>query len=285
MGSLRARIAAAAIVCAMASTASAQPTDPYGPSDPTSGRGPKTEDRSPSSPRDTSTALRDANAAAAAGDWAVVAQLVDPLFSRQLPKTELAEAHRLAGLAAFAQQRATDAEAHFVAYLKTDLDATLDPAVYPPDVVTFFLDVRKRHEAELRALRPTTKRHMVLNVLPTVGQFQNGERTKGIVLGAMMGTFLVANVTSYLILDSWCSKTSLNGHDGATCDDSSNHVKGAQRLQALNTASGIALIATYVFGVYDGVTHYRRRTHEIAVQPYVTTPIGGGSVLGLTGSF
>src|SRR6185295_19835054 len=105
--------------------------------------------------------------------------LVDPLLRQQLPPGDLAEAHRLAGIAAFFAQRNTDAETHFLAYLRIDLDGRLDPALYPPDVVAFFNDVASRHAAELRAQRAALpKRSWWLTLLPPLGQRQNGDRTK-----------------------------------------------------------------------------------------------------------
>src|SRR5438874_7564024 len=103
----------------------------------------------PASPQviEPSVALRDANAAAIAGDWQRVGELVDPLLVHALSPADVAEAHRLAGLAAFFQHRSADAETHFLAYLRLDLDARLDPALVPPEAVTFFDAVRARHAA------------------------------------------------------------------------------------------------------------------------------------------
>src|SRR4051812_33899555 len=91
---------------------------------------------------DPALALREANAAAPAGDWARVTAFVQPLLARQLDRADLAEAHRLAGIAALLAQPADHgaAEQHFIAYLRVDLDAPLDPALYPPEVVNFFND-------------------------------------------------------------------------------------------------------------------------------------------------
>ncbi|MGE5184146.1 MAG: hypothetical protein ACM31C_18880 [Acidobacteriota bacterium] len=239
--------------------ASAQPLDPYAPVDPT-------------------TALHDANAAATAGDWARVATLVDPLLATQLARADLAEAHRLAGLAAYFANRRAEAEAHFVAYLKLDLDGHLDPALVPPEAVTFFDDVKARHAAELRALRPRPKRYFVLNFVPMAAQFQNGERAKGIVLGSMIGALAITNITSYLVLRSWCSSSDL------TCDTPANHVHAAMSLRAANIMSGVGLIATYLYGVYDGVVGYRRRTHEQLIAPYATASNDGIGV-GIIGAF
>jgi hypothetical protein len=79
--------------------------------------------------RAPSDVLRDGNTAALAGDWQRVADLVDPLLREQLPVADLAEAHRLAGIAAFFAQRAASAEQHFVTYLRIEPDGRLDPAL------------------------------------------------------------------------------------------------------------------------------------------------------------
>jgi len=225
--------------------------------------------------------LATANAAAAAGDWPRVDALVTPMLRRSLGPTHLGEAHRLAGLAAYFQQRLPAAEAHFVEYLKLELDGRLDPAVYPPDVVTFFQDVQVRHAAELRARRPKQKRYWLLNLIPPGGQIQNGERTKAIVIGSLVGGFAVANLSTYFILRSWCRSATGSGGTSATCDDGKDRSSTAAQLRGMNIFSGIGLIVMYVYGVYDGVSGYRRRSEKL---PFVT-PTSGGGVVGIGGSF
>ena len=219
-----------------------------------------------------------ANAAATTGDWGRVTALVTPLLTRPLEAADLGEAHRLAGLAAFFANRHQEAEEHFVAYLHVDLDGHLDPALYPPEVVGFFDEVRARHAAELHALRPRTKRYFILNFVPTAGQFQNGDTTKGWIIGSLFGAFVITNITTYFVLRSWC-------HDsGSTCDNSGvDHFHAAQQLAGLNFAAGAGLILTYVYGVYDGVTKYRRQTREQTFAPYAT-PTNNGGVVGVVGS-
>lgn len=245
---------------------------------------------SPAQPAPTTSAvLRDGNAAAVAGDWPRVAQLVDSLLRRALPPADLAEAHRLAGLAAFFQQRTADAETHFLSYLRIDLDGRLDPALYPPDVVAYFNDVASRHAAELRALRSLhvrPRRSWVYNLVPPAGQFQNGERTKGYVVAGLLGTFLVANLTTYYFLRSWCDHTEGVGGGGLTCSDGPaghDRTATAERLRPYNIASGIGFLITYAYGVYDGVHGYRKQSRD-ALQPFVT---GGADsrVFGITGTF
>ena len=227
----------------------------------------------------TSQALREGNTAATAGDWQKVEQLVAPLFALKLAKADLAEAHRLAGIAAFFLHRA-DAEAHFLAYMKLDLDGRLDPALYPPDVVAYFGEIHSKHDADLRALRPTQRRSWLLNLIPPGGQIQNGDRVKAYVVGGLIGTMLVTNITSYLVLRSWCSHTQGTGGSAATCDEGGNHYHAASILRPLNIATGVGFILAYAYGVYDGVQGYRRHT-EPSVQPFVA-PTG---VVGIEGRF
>jgi hypothetical protein len=226
--------------------------------------------------------LREANSAATAGDWGRVAAYVDPLLVRQLDATDLAEAHRLAGLAAYFQNRRGDAEFHFLAYLKSDLDAHLDPALYPPEVVRFFDDVRANHAAELRARRPKSKRYMILNFLPPFGQLQNGDSTKGIVISGLLGAFALTNVTSLLLVRSWCTQVTGPGGQSYSCED--QHVHGAGTARGLIILSGAGLLFTYVYGVYDGVSKYRRQTREQSFAPFAT-PTNTGALVGVMGSF
>ena len=161
-------------------------------------------------PGDPATALRDANAAATAGEWDRVAATVDPLLAHQLGRADLAEAHRLAGLAAFFHQDRDAAEFHFLAYLRLDLQGHLDPALYPPEVTSFFDEVRARHAAELRARASKTKRYWYVAPLPVASQLQNGDKTKGIVIGSLLGALAITNITSYLVLRSWCHNPGLD---------------------------------------------------------------------------
>ena len=228
---------------------------------------------------DPAATLRDANAAATAGDWARVETLVAGLLapSAELAGPDRAEAERLAGLAAFFQHRNADAEIYFVAYLKLDLDGHLDPSLYPPEVVNFFNEVRARHAGELHAVRPQPKRYWPLALLPPVAQFQNGERVKGIVVGSLLGAFLATNITTYFVLRSWCH------NPGDTCDASgTNHYRGAETLTGVNALTGVGFILTYAYGVWDGVRGYRRRSIELA--PYMNASSDVTS-FGLAGAF
>jgi hypothetical protein len=235
----------------------------------------------------TSEVLREGNAAALAGDWHHLAQLVAPLFGRPLASADLGEAHRLAGIAAFFESRRDAAESHFVAYLRVDLDGRLDPALYPPEVVAFCNDVASRHAAELRALRKRPSRTWLLTLVPPLGQLQNGERTKAYVIGGVLGAFLVVNITTYAYLRSWCNHTEGTAGGAYTCQDGpggQDRTQQANQLRPYNLASGVGALLTYAYGVYDGARGYHRRSRELAIQPFVTTS-QGSAVLGVAGSF
>lgn len=241
----------------------------------------------------TAAALREANAAATAGDWGRVEALTEPLLAGPraaedatgagLAPADRAEAHRLAGLAAFFAQRRAEAEHHLVAWLAVVVDGRLDPALYPPEVVQFLDDVRVRRAGELRARRPAPRRYWWLNLVPPGGQLQNRERTKAYVVGGALGGLAIANLGSYLMLRAWCRGVSGRTGDSATCDDDGDHAGSAQVLRAVNVVAGVGLILTYAYGVYDGASGYRRQRRE-RMQPAIA-PVAGGGVVGIAGSW
>jgi hypothetical protein len=232
----------------------------------------------PGGPADS---LRAANDAASSGDWQRVDALVRPLLAQQLDRADLAEAHRLAGIAAlYAEPPRKDiAEEHFVTYLRLDYDGHLDPALYPPEVVGFFNDVRARHAAELKAARPK-KRYFALNLVPAAGQFQNGERTKGWIIGGLFVSTAIANITTWALQRSWCTRVERD-YASQVCD---GHVDGARIARTIQITSGIGLIVTYVYGVYDGIRGYRRESRERALMPYAS-PVDAGGVVGVRMKF
>jgi hypothetical protein len=231
-------------------------------------------------------ALREGNDAAQAGDWSTVGQLMDPLLRAQLPPADLAEAHRLAGLAAYYQGRRLDAETQFVAYLRIDIDGQLDPALYAPDVITFFTGIKAKYSAELRARRPKgKKRYWIVAPLPVASQIQNGDTTKAIVIGSALGVFLAANVTSAIVLSRWCRRVSGEGGSSMTCDEGGDHYGSAPTWRTINAVGGVGAILSAAYGVYDGVKNYRRLSREASTQPFVSSTARGDALFGIAGSF
>lgn len=220
--------------------------------------------------------LRAGNEAAVAGDWDRVSALVGPVLDRQLAPADLAEAHRLAGLAEFFRGDRASAEIHFLAYLRIDLDGGLDAALYPPEVIVFFTDVKTKYAAELRARRPKARRYLFVSPIPVASQFQNGQRTKGIVLASTLVILGGTNVISYGLLHKWCDAD-------RTCDARGDHTTAASRARVVNIVSGIGLLVSVAYGVIDGATGYRRVSRE-RTQPIAFSD-GTGAFVGLAGSF
>lgn len=223
---------------------------------------------------DPAATLAAAQDALAAGDYDRAAQLAGAVASReQAAKTDFAEAHRLLGLAWFFLGDHARAEAELLAYLRLDLDGRLDPSLVPPEAVTFFEDVRSRHAAELRKLRPRQRRYAILNLVPPGGQIQNREHGKAWTVGGLEVALAATHLTTYFLLRSWCGRADF------TCTDGDVDVTDkARKVRTVNYAAGIALIGVYVYGVLDGYRGYRRHGRERA-EPVVMS-VEGGAVIG-----
>jgi hypothetical protein len=229
--------------------------------------------------------LRAANAAATAGNWQLVAEYINPLVYLRQPQplstADLAEANRLAGLAAFFLQQLPAADARFLDYLRLDPDAHLDPALYPPEAVSHFEEIRARHAAEMRVRRARGKRYWFASPIPFLGQYFNGDHVKAYVTGGVALAFLATNIATYFVLQHYCNDA------GSTCDaDGTNHTRAARDLQTINIAAGIGLIGTVAYSIYDGIAGYRRatRAEELELQPFAS-PTTNGAMFGVGGRF
>lgn len=199
--------------------------------------------------------LRDAAAALDAGAHQRAADLARGVVANpDVPATDRAEAWRLYGLASFFLEQHGAAEEAFLAYLKLDVDARLDPALVPPEAIVFFEDVRARHAAELRKYRPgpERRRYWALNLLPPAGQFQNRQPVKGWVLASAGGLALATNVGTYLVLRSWCDERT-----GVCKSGDESRAGPARTLRTVNTVSGMLFLGAIAYGVYDGFRNFR----------------------------
>jgi hypothetical protein len=191
------------------------------------------------------------------------------------PDPTRAEANRIYGLALFQLGLRTEAETALLAYLKLDPDAHLDPALVPPEALVFFEDVRARHQGEIirHKPRPPRKRYWLLNLVPPLGQWQNGQTTKAWILGTTELVLLGANIGTYIALSSMCDESDF------TCSSDSAGV-----LKTINLVSGVAFVGVYLYGVYDGFRGYARP--RVDERPIVTlAPTDDGLLFVLGGSF
>ena len=135
---------------------------------------------------------------------------------------------------------------------------------------------KSKYSAELRARRPQQKRYVVIAPIPVASQFQNGQRTKGILLASALVVLGGTNLVSFSLLDRWCD-------EDRTCDARGDHTNAASRARVVNIVSGIGFLLTAGYGVIDGVWGYRRASRE-RMRPLVFAD-GKGALLGLSGSF
>jgi len=208
--------------------------------------------------------LGAANSALTDGEYKKAADIAGAMIGRSLSLSDLAEAYRVYGLALFFLERRTESEAALLEYLKLDADGNFDPTLVPPEAIVFFENVRARHAADLRALRPKPKRkrYRFVNLLPPIGQFQNGDLGKGWAI-AITGTLLIAtNATTLLVYRDWCDS------DDGTCDGGetggTDRTSAAKIIRRVNLASAFALVGLYTYGVIDGYVGYGRESKELA---------------------
>jgi hypothetical protein len=227
----------------------------------------------------TSAQLRRASSSLARGEYKKAARTAGGLTRASwIERQDRAEAYRIYGLALFFLDRRKQAEKALLAYLKLEPNAHLDPTQAPPEALVFFADVRSRNAAIIAASRPKPKRKMYwyLNLVPPFGQFQNRHRGKGWVI-AVGGTLSLAmNVTTFLVLRSWCDQST----GVCTREDS------ARKLEVVNLVSGAAALGLFAYGVLDGFHHYRRiRKQERRGLQLGIVPERGGARLTLGARF
>jgi hypothetical protein len=227
--------------------------------------------------QDVNRDLQGAAAALLQADYAGARALAAPWAARpDLPPAEAAEAQRIAGLAAYALGDREPAEAAVLAYLQLVPDAHLDPALYPPELVVFLEDVRTRHAGELLLAKPRPKRRksFFVNLVPPLGQLQNGDRARAWVFGSLEVALLATNVGTYAALRADCA-------DDQTCHDPGR----ARTLRTVNLVAAGLLAGVWVAGVVDGFVGYPEGVAEEPPPRWGFVPTVGGAVAQVSGRF
>jgi hypothetical protein len=196
-------------------------------------------------------ALVRAAAAYEYGDMSQVVDAVRPVAEGSLPAnpSQRTRALRFLGIGLYLTNRAFGAENAFSELLRIDPDARLDPTTTRPEVVAFFENIRHQ-----QVKREMSSRSFLWNLFPPAGQFQNGQKTKAWILGGIELGTAVAAATSYLLVTSWHHPK----------DDTYDHDTLARPLQVANVVSLGLLIATYAYGVVDGLVNYYKTPDEAA---------------------
>jgi hypothetical protein len=207
------------------------------------------EARAPA-PANAAAALVRAAAAYEYGDMNQVVEAARPVTEGLLPASpaEQAQAFRLLGIGLYLTNRTTGAETAFTELLRKSPKARLDPTTTRPEVVAFFENLRRQQLAHQRS-----ERRIIWNFIPPVGQFQNEDSVKGWALLGVGAVSLGTLGTSYYLLKKWEVNP---GHVYP------GHENTAATLKAVNWVAAGALVAAYVYGVFDGLIGYSRPLDE-----------------------
>ena len=224
-----------------------------------------------------------------------------------LPEPIALEAWRLLGLAEYQLGDKPAARDAFIHLLSIDPDQTLDPFLVPPPIVEFFDKVRADAEPELAPLRerkrqlqeqerlaeearrrllaeeqvrsgPPSKVVVVeehvymLNFLPFgVGQFQNGDTTKGIIIAVAQVVFGAVNLGAIFAHNAIAQDSSRRCSVSTPTNCSNPPIPDSDR-ELLNNIDIVKYVSaglfwgTYAYGVVDSLVHYVPRI-ETEISP------------------
>jgi tetratricopeptide (TPR) repeat protein len=192
--------------------------------------------------------------------------------------SELCEAHIVLGACHYELGRRDDAKDEFEKCLAIDPNKTIEPLIYTESQVRLFDETRKDVEARierdrklreleeererLRRLVENTRnfesRTWGVNFVPFgAGQFQNGHRTKGILVATGQGVTGVASLGVFLYLA---------GTYGLEAKVPLEDAAGVRRLQQIEVGTGIAFLAIYAYSVVDGILNFKPRV-QVDVDP------------------
>ena len=207
------------------------------------------------------------------------------------------EAWRILGLSEYQLGNKGAARAAFIQLLSIDPDQVLDPFLVPPPVVDFFDNVRVEAEPELAPLRERKKQlkeqerladearrrllaeelirsgppskviivqeHIfLLNFLPFgVGQFQNGDTTKGIIIAVSQVVLGAVNIGAIFahnaIVDDpsrRCSVSTPTNCSNPPIPDSDRAL--LQNIDVVKYVSAGLFWGVYIYGVADSLFNY-----------------------------
>jgi hypothetical protein len=190
-------------------------------------------------------ALERARAAFEYGDMEMVVDSARLVAEGRSRPAQRVQALRFLGIGLFLTGRPEGAETAFFELLRQKPDARLDPTHTRPDVVAFFETVRARHATEIEQARPS--KYFLLALLPPVGQFQNGDRGRGVTFAAIEAVSLGLAIGTYVQLRAWRNPAD---------DTFGTHTDDARALKILNNVSLGIFAATVTVGIIDGIANF-----------------------------
>jgi hypothetical protein len=198
--------------------------------------------------------------------------LLYPPPARLAQPQDLVEAHVLFGACAFESGDPATATREFEEALSLAPGYTLDKKIFSDGAVRFFdetkraVEERARHDAELRALaeeKERLKRYReslvvyevhpyYVNFIPFgAGQFQNGQRSKGLWFASTEAT------TGAISAGIWIYLVGTYGFDGRVKLEDQAF---ARRLQQIEIGAGGVCLGLMAWGIVDSLLHYHPRT-------------------------
>jgi tetratricopeptide (TPR) repeat protein len=197
----------------------------------------------------------------------------------QLARTsELCEAHILLGVCHYEGARREEAKSEFESCLAIDPSKKLEPLIFSEAQVRLFDEVRADVEAraerdrKIRELEEERERILRLyantrnyetrswglNFAPLgAGQFQNGDRKKGILVAAGQGLTAATSLGVFLYLA---------GTYGLEAKVPLEDAASVRRMQQIEVGAGAAFFAIYAYSVIDGIWHYKPRV-QVELDP------------------
>ena len=248
------------------------------------------------------------------GAWADAAGTLRQLLSsgRSLTEEEAVDAYRMLGIAEYHLGDLPQARSAFLNLLSNDPDFTLDAFLVPPPIVELFDAVKRENEDALaplreqkRALReqarlaeearrrllaesPPTKvvrvqeRLYLFNWMPLgAGQFQNGDRAKGVAIAAGQITAGAVNLAAIIahaqLADNMPRCTSAEP-DCSRPPYSDSDRELLATMDAVKYVSAGVFWALYAYGVWDAHRNYVPivETEITPGQPGATLKLGLG---------
>ncbi len=229
----------------------------------------------PPRPADPRLQLRRGLEAVEYGQYAVAVARLRPLVEEErLQGADRIQALRAYGVSLFLLGRKGGAEAAFLMLLREDPTARLDPALVPPEVIAFLDEVRARHHGVIQRAAKARRPSAWLNLLPPVGQFQNGHKGKGWLVLSLEVTFLAMDIATYFVARS------IPRADGTVASEGK-----FTAVKTLNYVSFSLLIGTVVYGIVDGFYYHAAREKAAAGIAVLPAPLPGGAALAVTSKF
>jgi hypothetical protein len=250
------------------------------------------------------------------GEFKRAVEIVRPLLYPELrlqSEHQIVQAHRILGVSYLFEKQQVEAAGEFRKLLQLSPDYRFDPLLDPPEVVDFFISVRKDYSEELAHLEAKRKQlererqrdkeecenlragpaviekrvgrnSFTVNFVPFgAGQFQNGQPGKGwafltaeAVLGAVSVGALATNLVTYGLRPQRTCRYDVGDSVCPPEDIDHTDEDRSRLLTRVQIASGAVFLGTVAWGIIDAIYYYRSETQlSLADQPRRSPSAGG----------